>query len=72
MVAHLKFVRDLLIFAENFELTQIPLIENAHTDALSNLANSKDSELLMVVPVEHILKPFIATQEVIWVEGTLA
>lgn len=53
-----------------FELTQISHVENTHADVLSKLANSKDSELLTVVPIEHLLKPSIATQEVMSVEGT--
>ncbi|XP_022897512.1 uncharacterized protein LOC111411189 [Olea europaea var. sylvestris] len=38
---------------------QIPRIKNAHADALSKLASSKDSELLTVVPIEHLLLPSI-------------
>ncbi|XP_022843327.1 uncharacterized protein LOC111366872, partial [Olea europaea var. sylvestris] len=49
---------------------KIPHIENAHADALSKLASSKDSELLTVVPIEHLLLPSIEAPTVMWVTGT--
>ncbi|XP_022894074.1 uncharacterized protein LOC111408560 [Olea europaea var. sylvestris] len=51
---------------------QIPRIENAHVDALSKLASSKDSELLTVVPIEYLLLPSIEAPTVMWVVGTPA
>lgn len=71
MASYLKLVMDLLPSFEKFELLQIPHVENAHVDVLSKLARNKDSELLTVVPIEHLLKLSIATPDMIWVEGTL-
>ncbi|XP_022888989.1 uncharacterized protein LOC111404409 [Olea europaea var. sylvestris] len=45
-------------------------VENAHVDALSKLARSKDSELLIVVPIEHLLLPSTEAPNVMWVVGT--
>lgn len=70
MATYLKLLMELLPSFEKFELVQIPHVENAHADALSKLTSRKDSELLIVVPIKHILKPSIATEDVIWVEGT--
>ncbi|XP_022845257.1 uncharacterized protein LOC111368242 [Olea europaea var. sylvestris] len=50
-------------------VSQIPRIENAHADALSKLASSKDSELLTVVPIEHLLLPSTEAPNVMWVGG---
>lgn len=62
MYADLKLVTDLFSFFEKFKLAQVLHVENAH--ALSNLASSNDLKLLMVVPIEHLLKPSITTKEV--------
>ncbi|XP_022864755.1 uncharacterized protein LOC111384672 [Olea europaea var. sylvestris] len=43
---------------------------NTHADALSKLVNSKDSELLAVVPIEHLFTPSIESLKVMWVERT--
>ncbi|XP_022847591.1 uncharacterized protein LOC111370119 [Olea europaea var. sylvestris] len=70
-VAYLKLVLDLVPHFERFELIQVPRLENTHADALSKLASSKDSELLKVVPIEHLSKPSIfGGEEVLWIEGT--
>lgn len=61
---------DSLPSFEKFELVQNLRIENAHTNALSKLASNKDSELLTVVPIEHLLKSSITIPDVMWVEGT--
>lgn len=71
MVAHLKLVLDLVPHFERFELTQVPRLENTHANVLSKLASSKDSELLKVVPIEHLSKPStFEGEEVLWIEGT--
>ncbi|XP_022866582.1 uncharacterized protein LOC111386359 [Olea europaea var. sylvestris] len=71
MVAYLKLVLDVVPHFERFELIQFPCLENTHADALSKLASSKDSELLKVVPIEHLSKPSISGgDEVLWIEGT--
>lgn len=57
MVAYLKLVLDLVPHFERFELTQVPSLQNTRADALSKLASSKDSELLKVVPIEHLSRP---------------
>lgn len=62
MVSYSKLVMELLPSFEKFELVQIPRVENVHADALSKLASNKDSKLLTVVPIEHLLKPPIVTQ----------
>lgn len=49
MAAYVKLVIDLFPSFKNFELAQIPCIENAHANALSKLTNNKDSDLLTVV-----------------------
>lgn len=41
MATYLKQVMDFLPSFERFELAEIPCLENAHTDTLSKLANSK-------------------------------
>ncbi|XP_022876923.1 uncharacterized protein LOC111395145 [Olea europaea var. sylvestris] len=48
---------------------QISRIKNAHADVLSKLASSKDSELLVVVPIEHLLLPSTEAPNVMWVDG---
>lgn len=69
MAAYLKKVMTFLLNFEKFELVSILHNENSHADALSKLANSRDSELLVVVPIEHLLRPSISKeQEVMWVE----
>lgn len=70
MAAYLKLVMNLIPFFEKFELTQIPRLENAHADALSKLASSKDYELLTVLPIEHLLGPSTSADLTMWVEGT--
>lgn len=72
MTSYLKLVTKLLPSFEKFEMIQIPRVENEHTDALSKLAISKDSKLLIVVPIEHLQKPSIEATEVLWIEGTPA
>lgn len=61
---------DSLPSFEKFKLVQNLRIENAHTNALSKLASNKDSELLTVVPIEHLLKSSITIPDVMWVERT--
>ncbi|XP_022881099.1 uncharacterized protein LOC111398433 [Olea europaea var. sylvestris] len=71
MVVYLKLVLDLVPQFKRFELIQVPRPENKHADALSKLAASKDSELLKVVPIEHLLKPSISGgEEVLLIEST--
>ncbi|XP_022869271.1 uncharacterized protein LOC111388718 [Olea europaea var. sylvestris] len=71
MVVYLKLVLDLIPQFERFELIQVSRLENTHTDALSKLGSSKDSELLKIVPIEHLSKPSISGgEEVLWIEGT--
>ncbi|CAI9778484.1 unnamed protein product [Fraxinus pennsylvanica] len=57
LATYLKLVMDFLPNFEKFELVQVPRDENAHADALFKLASSKDSELLKIVPIEHLLEP---------------
>lgn len=40
-----------------------PIVKNVYKNALSKLASSKDSELLILVPTEHISRPSIAKEE---------
>lgn len=70
MASYLKMVMNLLPSFEKFEIMQISCLENAHTDALSKLASSRDSELLAIVPIEHLLTPSTEASKVMWVEGT--
>jgi ribonuclease HI len=71
MAAYLKLVMSYVPSFERFELMQIPRSYNSHADALAKLASSKDSELLNVVPIEHLLRPSIEVGEtVMWTEGT--
>lgn len=71
MVAYLKLLTKLIPTFERFEVAQILRLENARAKALSKLANSKDSELLMMVPIEHLSKPSTSKcKEVIWVKET--
>ncbi|XP_022856949.1 uncharacterized protein LOC111378016 [Olea europaea var. sylvestris] len=65
MASYLKTVMNLVPSFEKFELIQIPRIENAHADTLSKLASSKDSELLTVVLIEHLLIPSTEASNVI-------
>lgn len=54
-------------------LTQIPHSENSHVDALLKLARNKDSEMLVVVLIEHLPRPStFKDKEVMWVEDTLS
>lgn len=71
MSFYLKKVMELLPCFEKFELNRIPRTKNTNTNALSKLASSKDSELLRVVSIEHLPRPFMAKgDEVMWIEGT--
>ncbi|XP_022859985.1 uncharacterized protein LOC111380604 [Olea europaea var. sylvestris] len=63
MVSYLKMVMNLLLSFEKFKIMQIPLLENAHADALSKLTSSKDSELLAIVPIEHLITPSTEASE---------
>lgn len=63
MAACLKQVVDFILHFEKFELAHILNLENVHADALSKLASSKDSELLKVVPIQHIVKSSISNKE---------
>lgn len=73
MAAYLRLVMDLIPYFEKFKLVQVPRMESTHTNTLSKLANSKDSELLKIVPIEHLSKPSIAGgEEVMWIEVTLS
>ncbi|KAL2453064.1 RVT 3 domain-containing [Abeliophyllum distichum] len=46
MVAYLKKAKDLLFHFEEFELLQIPRIENGYVDAFSKLSSSNASNLI--------------------------
>ncbi|XP_022862336.1 uncharacterized protein LOC111382551 [Olea europaea var. sylvestris] len=71
MLAYLKLVLDIIPHFEKFELIQVPRLENAHADALSKLASSVNSELLNIVPIEHLSKPStFEGEELLWIEGT--
>ncbi|XP_022874004.1 uncharacterized protein LOC111392843 [Olea europaea var. sylvestris] len=71
MLAYLKLVLNIIPHFERFKLTQVPRLENAHADALSKLASSMDSELLNIIPIEHLSKPSTSEgEEVLWIEGT--
>ncbi|XP_022848739.1 uncharacterized protein LOC111371053 [Olea europaea var. sylvestris] len=60
MAANLKLVLSLVPHLQRFELVQVPSFENTHADVFSKLANSKDSELLRIVPIEHLSKTSIS------------
>lgn len=70
MSSYLKLVMSLLGSFEKFELIQILRDENAHANALSKLANSKDFELLTVISIEHLTMLSTEPPKVMWVEGT--
>ncbi|XP_022847633.1 uncharacterized protein LOC111370170 [Olea europaea var. sylvestris] len=71
MLAYLKLVLDIIPHFKRFEPTQVPRLENAHADALSKLASSMNSELLNIVPIEHLSKPStFEGEELLWIEGT--
>lgn len=71
MTTYLKLVLEFIPTFKRFELTQILRSENAYTNALSRLASDKDSELLMMVPIEHFPKRSTSKdEEVMWVEDT--
>lgn len=42
---------------EKLELSQIPCSKNAQANGLSKLIRSKDSDMLTVVPIEHLSRP---------------
>jgi len=70
MAAYLKVVMSFVPSFERFELMQIPRSYNIHADALAKLASSKNSELLIVVPIEHPTKPSIEVSDtVMWIES---
>lgn len=69
MAVYLKLVMEFVPTFERFELVQIPRCENFNIDALSKLASSRNSELLTLVPIEHLSRPSISkNKEVMWVE----
>ncbi|XP_022852500.1 uncharacterized protein LOC111374102 [Olea europaea var. sylvestris] len=65
IASYLKMVMNLLPSFEKFEIMQIPSLENAHADALSKLASNKDSKLLTILPIEHLLTPSTEATEVL-------
>lgn len=68
MAAYLKLVMDFTQLFERFETLQIPR-ENSHADAFSKSTSNIDSELLIVVPIEHLSSPSISKNgKVMWVE----
>lgn len=70
MIAYLKLVMDIFPSFKKFELAQILRFENAHAGALSKLASIKESEQLMVMPIEHLTEPSIAKEkEVMRIDG---
>lgn len=54
MAAYLNLLMDMFPSFEKFELVKIQPIENNYVDTLSKLVSSEDSDLLMVVPIEHL------------------
>ncbi|KAL2476180.1 RNase H domain-containing protein [Abeliophyllum distichum] len=71
MASYLKLVKELIPCFNKFELVQISRVNNAIADVFSKLASSRDSELLKLVPIEHLTKPSIeALTKVMWNEGT--
>ncbi|XP_022881066.1 uncharacterized protein LOC111398385 [Olea europaea var. sylvestris] len=70
MAAYLKFVLNVVPHFKRFELIQVPHLENTHAYVLSKLANSRDSELLKIVPIELLPKPSISGgEEILRIEG---
>ncbi|XP_022848768.1 uncharacterized protein LOC111371087 [Olea europaea var. sylvestris] len=69
MASYLKMALNFLPSFEKYKIMQILCLENAHADALSKLASSKDSELFAILPIEHLLTPSTEVTEVIWVDG---
>lgn len=72
MVAYLKMVMELLPAFKRVELAQIPRLENTYADSISKLARSKDSdsELLTIVPIQHLSRSSIAkVEEVMWLQN---
>ncbi|XP_022883217.1 uncharacterized protein LOC111399949 [Olea europaea var. sylvestris] len=63
MASYLKMVMNFHPSFEKFEIMQIPRLENAHADALSKLGSSRDSELLAIVRIEHLLTPSTKASE---------
>ena len=62
MVAYLEKAKGLM---ETFRITSIKAIsqsKNANTDALAELASTRDSELLDAVSVEFLVKPKATTR----------
>ncbi|XP_062100849.1 uncharacterized protein LOC133806775 [Humulus lupulus] len=58
-VEYLNKAKDLLVQFKKYTLQQAPHNQNFNVDALAKLASSKDSDMLNIVPVEHLSAPNI-------------
>lgn len=63
MKAYLAKVQEMLHALQRYTIRQVPREQNSNADALAKLATTKDSDLISVVPVEHLEAPSISDTE---------
>ena len=57
MAAYLAKAQELLHALGRYTIRQVPREQNSNADALARLATTRDSELIDVVPVDHLEAP---------------
>lgn len=63
IAAYLATAQEMLHVLRRYTFRQVPREQNSNTDALAKLATTKDSELINVVPVDHMEIPCIGDTE---------
>ena len=61
MTVYLQMAKELLGSFGSYTISQIPRLKNAEADALAQLASTKDTDQLKIVPVETLDSPSIQT-----------
>ena len=64
MVAYLKLAQVLLKSFDKYNVVQVPRADNTYVDALTRLASTKKTDLLWLIPVEHLAQPSIMKEDI--------
>ena len=64
MMAYLSKVKDSLAQFDRYSVQQVPREKNSNADALANLASTKETESLGIIPVEHLSDLSINGEEI--------
>ena len=63
MTPYLAKTQEMLYVLRRYTIRQVPREQNSNADALAKLATTRDSELINVVPVDHLETPIIGDTE---------